>query len=313
MTAPSRILITGASGFVGQHFTSLLEQRYPTTKLFFDFFDVTQRLAVQNTMRAVRPDACIHLAAISSVPIARGNPDRTWAVNLHGTLALAEAILEHKPDCHLLFVSTADAYGYSFQSGERLDESTPLAPANLYAATKAAADLALGAMVSRGLRVTRVRPFNHSGPGQSEEFVLPAFARQIARIKLRLQEPVLRVGSLDAVRDFLDVRDVCSAYLGVLEHHDRLPPGSILNIASGVSRRIGDILSDMLEQAGVQAEVQIDHDHLRPAEIPYACGNAARARDVLGWEPRVPWSRTLGDLIDYWMAKAGQGTFAPQS
>src|SRR5262249_19286486 len=137
---------------------------------------------------------------------------QAWEVNLHGTLHLARAILRHVPDCQMLFASSADAYGWSFQSGTALAENAPLAPRNTYAATKAAADLALGSMTEQGLRCVRLRPVNHTGPGQSDQFVVAAFARQIARVATGLQPPLLEVGNLDAWRDFLDVRDVCAAY-----------------------------------------------------------------------------------------------------
>ena len=130
----------------------------------------------------LRPDACIHLAAVTAVADARRDPDRAWHVNLHGTLNLARAVLADAPDCHLLFASSSEIYGRSFISGRALDETAVLAPMNSYAATKAATDLALGAMANDGLRVMRLRLFNHTGPGQTDAFVVPAFARQIARI-----------------------------------------------------------------------------------------------------------------------------------
>ena len=212
----------------------------------------------------MRPDGCIHLAAISAVAAVRDDLDHAWRVNLHGTLALAGAILAHAPQCLLVFASSADAYGESFRTGERLNESAALAPLNPYAATKAAADLALGAMVPQGLRVVRVRAFNHTGPGQAAAFAVPAFARQAARIAAGLQPPVLHVGNLEPRRDFLDVRDVCAAYALCLAKPDALPSNAIFNLASGEARRIGDVLEAVLRESGIEARIETSAPRLRP-------------------------------------------------
>ncbi|HQT47808.1 MAG TPA: GDP-mannose 4,6-dehydratase, partial [Acidocella sp.] len=162
----------------------------------------------------------------------------------------------------------------------------------------AAADLALGAMVGEGLKLIRARPFNHTGAGQSADFVVPAFARQVARIAAGLQAPVMQVGALDPLRDFLDVRDVCDAYVACLQRAAELPPGVVFNIGSGAPRRIGDILQRLLELAGVQAEITTGSALLRPSEIPVACGNAGRARQLLGWTPKIPWDETLASVLE---------------
>jgi GDP-4-dehydro-6-deoxy-D-mannose reductase len=208
-TDPRRTLITGASGFVGCHLVPHLAASFPATDLFTEHVDVTDRDAIVKAVRDARPDVCIHLAAITAVAGARSDPDRAWRVNLHGALNLARAMLAFAPYCRLVFASSAEIYGRSFESGQPLDETALLAPMNSYAATKAAADLALRAMANDGLNVVRLRLFNHTGPGQSQVFVLPAFTRQIALIESGRQAPPLRVGGLDSRRDFLDVRGLC--------------------------------------------------------------------------------------------------------
>jgi len=296
------ILVTGASGFVAGHLIPRLAARFPGRELVLCglgevMLDIADAAAVDALVSRVRPGACIHLAAISAVPVARREPDLAWQVNLHGSLALGRAIRAHAPDCALLYISSAEIYGHSFKSGTPLDEHAAAAPMNTYAATKAAADLALGAMAGEGLRVIRLRPFNHTGPGQSADFVVPAFARQIVRIEAGLQPPELNVGALDPQRDFLDVRDVCDAYVACLAAADSLAPGSIFNIASGVPRRIGDILEALLALAGVQAAIAPSATLLRPSEIPIACGNAARAYEAFGWQPRISFAETLRDIL----------------
>jgi GDP-4-dehydro-6-deoxy-D-mannose reductase len=309
---PRRILLTGAAGFVGTHLRPVLATAFPGADIIgisqyphagLTSLDVTDVAAVTTMVRHSRPDACIHLAAIAASALARRNPDAAWRVNLHGTLALARAILETVPDCVFLFVSSSEVYGRSFRSGGALRETALLEPVSTYAATKAAADIAVGAMVTEGLRAIRVRPFNHTGPGQSAEYVVAAFARQMARIASGLQAPVLKTGALDVRRDFLDVRDVCAAYAACLARADALEPGIILNIASGTPRRIGDVLAELLALAEVEAGVEMADTLLRPAEIPTAAGNASRARAVLAWRPTISWETTLSDVLADWRAR----------
>ncbi len=306
--APGRILMTGASGFVGGHLLHALKTAFPAAEILTPRIDVAEQQAVEEAVREAQPDACIHLAAITSVMEAKRDPDRTWRVNVQGALNIARALLAISPGCPLLFASSAEIYGASFKAGAPLDETAPLAPMNVYAATKAAADLALGAMASDGLRVVRLRLFNHTGPGQSEAFVAPAFARQIARIEAGLQPPVLRVGALDSRRDFLDVRDVCQVYVACLRDTAKLTPGTIINVASGAPRRIGDILHDLLGLTGLRVEIVPDAQRMRGPEITSAIGDAGRARELLGWTPSIPWRQTLADILTDWRLRSAAGS-----
>jgi GDP-4-dehydro-6-deoxy-D-mannose reductase len=310
---PRRILLTGGTGFVGGHLVPALAAAFPDAAIFAEHFDITDSAVVHEAVRRASPDACIHLAGISTIAAARGDPEAAWRANVSGTLNLARVVLTLAPACRFLFASSAEVYGASFRSGRPLDESALLAPMNGYAASKAAADLALGALSYEGLRVVRLRLFNHTGPGQSDAFVIPAFARQIARIELRLQSPPLRVGGLDTARDFLDVRDVCNAYIACLRQHDqRLPPGVILNVGSGQPRRIGDILNELMCLAGMRTEVATEAARLRPSEIVTASGDPSLARRLLGWSPAFPWSQTLADVLTDWRARVAQEATATQ-
>lgn len=297
---PRRILVTGASGFVGSHLLPQLAAAFPGAAVLTSGFDVCDRTAVDAAVHAAQPDVCVHLAGMAAVTAANSDGDRAWQVNLHGSLHVAQAILRHVPNCRLLFVSSADAYGRSYRTAARVTEDAPLAPMSTYGATKAAADLALGSMVGQGLRVVRLRPVNHTGPGQSPLFVVPAFARQVARIAAGLQPPLLEVGNIDAARDFLDVHDVCAAYVACISRLDELAPGTILNIASGEPRRIRDVLAELLRLAGIAAEIRVDTARLRPDDLPATAADASRARDLLQWQPVTPWAQTLRDVLDDW-------------
>ena len=298
--APQRILLTGAAGFVGGHLLRVLAATYPAATIVSDEFEITDAAVTEAAIRDFDPDGVVHLAAIAAPMDAKRDPNRAWQVNLHGTLTLARTVLAHAPGAVFVFAGTADAYGTSFRGRDSVDEQAPLAPQNTYGATKAAAALALGAMAAEGLRVIRARPFNHTGPGQTDAFVVAAFARQIARIAAGLQPPVLQVGDLSPLRDFLDVRDVCAAYALALAAG--LTPGTILNVASGQSRRVGDVLHDLLRAAGITAEIQIDPARMRPSDIPIAAGDSGGLR-ALGWAPAILWAQTLADTLAYWRHK----------
>lgn len=304
MVEPRRILITGATGFVGRHLVAALHRDCPAAALFTDHFDVRDHRATLAAVRDAAPDACVHLAGIAAPMQARAEPDLAWSVNLMGTLTLARTILAQAPECRFLFVSSSEVYGASFRPGLPLDETATLAPMNTYAATKAAADLAIGAMVQEGLRAVRVRPFNHTGPGQTDAYVVSAFARQLARMAREPGSATMRVGALHTARDFLDVRDVCAAYVACLTAEDSdLPPGTVLNLASGVPRRIGDVLADLCRIAGQNPRIESDAGLLRPTDIPVAAGDSSLARRLLRWAPAVPWEQTLADVLADWRGR----------
>jgi len=308
--AAPRILVTGLGGFAGRHLAAEFARLWPEAELLPLGADLADQKAVRERVAAARPDACLHLAGISAIAAAQEQPGQAWQVNLHGTLALAEALSLARPDAVLVHVSSGDAYGRSFAADAReagLDETAPLAPVNVYGATKAAADLALGALpepgVRGGLHVVRLRPFNHVGAGQSDAFVLPAFARQLARIARGRQPPLLQVGNLGSERDFLDVRDVVGAYARALRLGTGLPNRAVLNIASGVPRRIGAVLDELVTLSGLSVEIRADPGRVRAADIPRAVGNATRAQDLLGWRPMVPWRETLSAVLEDWLRR----------
>lgn len=311
--AGMRIVITGAAGFVGPHLVEALRHLFDNNVEIIATskvgglhpvlgrvlpLDVTDPAAVAEFITDARPHHVLHLAGIAAVGASNTNPDLTWAVHLHGTLNLARAILAHCPECWLFNVGSGLVYGESAKAGQALDEHATLAPTDEYSASKAGADLALGALARHGLKCVRLRPFNHTGPGQTEDFVVPSFAMQIARIEAGQVPAVIRVGNLDAQRDFLDVRDVARAYALAVGSVGQLRSGTVLNIASGVPRRMSEILKALLSNCLVQISIEEDASRLRPSDIPIFVGDAGRARSVLGWSPRHSFYDTLTAVLN---------------
>lgn len=308
-----RVLITGARGFVGPYVSEALHSVcgrdiviVATSKdggvhpVFgqIEALDVTDKVAVHDAIARHRPTHVVHLAAVAALGAAQADPQNTWRIHVHGALNVAHAILDKAPRCWLIHVGSGLVYGESAKSGRPLDENTLLAPIDDYAVTKAAADLALGALTRQGLKCIRLRPFNHTGPGQTEAFAVPAFAMQIARIEAGLAPPVIRVGNLDAERDFLDARDVANAYARVAMHSDDLEPSTIFNVASGISWRMENILDQLLARSSVKIVTEQDPLRLRPSDLPRIVGDATRARTLLGWSPEHPFEETLAAVLN---------------
>jgi len=318
---PMRVLITGAGGFVGRHLIvalatlpdvpeivagtygeeapSLLDAR----AVSLDVTDAERTLAV---IQEEQPTHVMHLAGISVISQANRDVRKTWEVNAQGTLNVALAIKDGAPACRLIFCSSAQVYGGSFRSGKPLTEDAPLDPENFYAASKAAADILIGQMAKAGLRAVRLRPLNHTGPGQPPTLAVASFASQIAAIERGEQQPVMKVGNLSMRREFLDVRDVVDAYVRTIQRFDSLPNGSIFNIASGEAIAVDAVLKMLLAMSAKKIEVVPDPTLMRPNDTPVMAGNAEAARRALGWTPRQRLADTLKSVLDYYRQLRGR-------
>lgn len=295
-----RVLVTGASGFVGRRLLPRLEaaghQPFPTDRET----DITNLDVLCEALRRTRPDAIIHLAAMSSIAESWRNPSGCYRLNFVGTRHLLQAALREAPDARVMLIGSADQYGATEPAEHAFDEMTPLRPRSPYARTKAAAEM-LGTMATqRGLDVVRVRAFTHTGAGQADHFVVSSFARQAAAIRDGRQEPVMRVGNLESVRDFLHVDDVLDAYLLLL---DRKAPGDIYNIASERPTSIQEVLDLLLKLAGVEPAIEIDPERWRATD--WLVGDASRLRAATGWQPRVSLEAITGELYAYWREREG--------
>lgn len=299
-----RVWVTGAKGFVGRRLTARLASGGHAVHGVDRELEITDAPGVADAVAAARPDALFHLAAVSSGAQAAREPALAARVNYLGTLSVLEAARRVAPRARVLLVTSGEVYGSAEPGAPPFREDAPLRPRSPYARSKACADLLGAARAEQGLHVVRLRPFNHTGPGQSEAFVAPSFARQAAEIAAGRRAPRLRVGNLDSVRDFLDVDDVVEAYVRVLEGD--VAPGAY-NVASGTGVRIGDLLARLLELAEIAPRVEVDPQRVRPTD--HAVGDAGRLRAATGWAPRIPWRDTLTRLLE--AARSGPAAAHP--
>jgi len=292
------LLITGQAGFVGTWLRESLRndpRHAHIVVLPAERLDLLDRAGTAAFLAAYRPDAVIHLAALSSVADAVRDPVATASVNVIGTLHLLDALEKTRFAGRFLQVGSSEQYGLVVPESLPIRESAALAPRNPYAASKVAAEMFVLERARRGvLDAVCVRPFNHSGPGQDGRFVLPALARQVAGIACGRRPPEIVAGDLDITRDFLDVRDVVAAYLLLLHQGET---GGVYNVCSGQESRLADLLDTLQQLAGTRAVVKRAPALLRPAEQRRVAGDNSRLC-ACGWQPGHPLDQTLQGLLD---------------
>jgi GDP-4-dehydro-6-deoxy-D-mannose reductase len=298
-----RALVTGASGFIGRHLVAHLRQvgdeviaSDRTGPGGADLADADQ---ARRLVAGARPDVVYHLAGYSDVGGSWGDPEGAFRANATATLCLLLAAREADVG-RVLVASSADVYGDVAGGTLPVAEECPLRPLSPYAASKVAAEyLALQAHLGGHLATVRIRLFNQLGPGQSDRFVVPALARQIAEAE-RSGDVVIEVGNLSPRRDFTDVRDSVKALRLLAE---RGTPGEVYNICSGTDRSVQEVAESLLALARGPLALKVDPSRVRPVDLPVLVGDVTRLRAATGWEPTVPLARTLADVLQEWRAR----------
>ena len=314
-----KALITGVTGFAGSHLAELLLAEghvvYGTRRLRSPLENIshlqdkitlldselTDQTSVTNLLADVKPGLIFHLAAQSFVKASWAYPGYTLFNNLGSQLCIFEAMRRLELDARIQIAGSSEEYGAATEDELPLTEESPLRPLSPYGVSKVAQDmLAYQYFQSYGMKVVRTRAFNHTGPRRGEVFATSNFAKQIAMIELGLQEPVIRVGNLDAQRDFSDVRDVVRAYYIACTKGE---PGEVYNICSGSSITIGKMLDILIGLARCKVSVETDADRLRPSDVQLLRGDATKLIAATGWSPVYDIKQTLADLLDYWRGR----------
>jgi GDP-4-dehydro-6-deoxy-D-mannose reductase len=315
------ILITGASGFVGKHLIDKLsekkdkilgldlsiDEKSSDRNIDLEEVDIKDPDKVESIIERLKPSRIFHLAAQSSVKNSWQDPIETFRINVFGGINILEAVKKYSPGSKVLVVCTAEEYGNGNSPGEAIKETDKLNPSNPYAISKAALDFfSTTYNKAYGLNVFVSRSFNHMGPGQSERFVCSDFAKQIALIEKGELPPLIRVGNLGSYRDFLDVRDVVSAYIKIVE---RAKPGVVYNVCSSRKTKIKKILEILLSlSTRDDIKIEVDKHRLRPIDTDIVFGDNTRLTQDTGWGPQYDLDQSLKDTLQWWRKKVNKKT-----
>jgi GDP-4-dehydro-6-deoxy-D-mannose reductase len=314
---PTKVLITGITGFVGSHLADhLLAQggyevwgtcrwrsrreniEHLLDKVHLVETELNDMTNVLDVLESVAPEQIYHLAAQSFVPSSWRSPANTISTNMIANVNIYEAIRRLHLSPSMMVACSSEEYGLVLPNEVPINEENPLRPLSPYAVSKVGQDfLAYQYFKSYGIQVVRTRAFNHTGPRRGDVFVTSNFSRQIACIEAGKQEPVIRVGNLNAVRDFTDVRDIVRGYRMAVEMGE---PGDVYNLASGRGIKIQDMLDLLVGKSKVKIKIAVDQDRLRPSDVEILIGDATKFRQKTGWEPHIPLEQTLSDLLEFW-------------
>jgi GDP-4-dehydro-6-deoxy-D-mannose reductase len=312
-----RALITGITGFAGGHLAQILIDRgdevfgvardegyglkHLSKAITPVIADLQNPEAVRQTLQEFKPDAIYHLAGQAFVPTAWADPWATLENNIRPQLNILQAMIKQKSSARLLVVASNEVYGHVGPEHLPVNEEHPMYPDNPYGVSKVAQDvLAYQYHLSHAIDVIRVRAFNHIGPRQSPVFVAASFAKQIAEIEAGLIEPVIRVGNLEAQRDFTDVIDVMRAYALLVEHGIA---GEAYNVGTGRAYSIKYLLDVLLSYTQAEITIQPDLARLRPSDVPVIYADNSKLRSQTGWAPTYKFEESLCRVLDYWRAE----------
>jgi GDP-4-dehydro-6-deoxy-D-mannose reductase len=302
-----RAAVTGATGFVGPHLCDHLRAAGDEVVELGDEHgacDITDRASIEQLLRTRAPEVVYHLAAFSNVAASWREPTACLRVNVEGTQNVLDAARAAGVR-RVLVVGSAEEYGIVDPSDIPLLEYAPIRPVSPYGASKVAASfLALQAWLGAGLETIRVRPFNHTGPGQTTAFFVPGFAARIVAAE-RAHTGTVTAGSLDAVRDLTDVRDIVRAYRMLMCDGT---PGEVYNVSRGEGVRISEVADKLLARAERPLHIEFDPKLMRPADIPVLIGDSGRLRAATGWTPEIALDDTLDAVLADVRARVAQGS-----
>ena len=309
------VLITGGAGFAGRYLAQLLRKNGRKVYIFDHnplsekgeaweeieehyIIDLTQTKDLRKRLKSIRPAEIFHLAGKANVKHSWYGESETYLTNVIGVVNLMCAIRDTGLRSNLLIISSGEVYGQVPDSEQPITEKRSPAPRSPYAGSKLCQEIA-ALQLARSLKgkTVIVRPFNHIGPGQRLGFVTADFAHQIARIEHKLQEPLIHVGNLDARRDFTDVRDMVEGYVKALEFGTS---GDVINLCSGKTWSIKEILDYMTSLSSVDITVRVDPERFRPSDINLLQGNHDYMTRLSQWNPELDIADTLTDIINYW-------------
>ena len=303
------VLVTGAAGFAGSHVVQALAgygtivgwthnappPQEVVTLAEWQRVDLLHPVEVRQAIAKLRPSAVIHCAGAPNVAHSWKDTVTPLSANVLATHHLFDALRRVGQPCRVVVPGSATVYALSDSA---LTETSPLAPSNPYAVSKLVQEeLSLRAMREDGVDVVVTRSFNHTGPRQSAAFAAPNMARQIAMIEKRLAEPVIKVGNLEAQRDFTDVRDMARAYVMLMKQGTA---SEVYNVSSGVARVMRSVLDALAARARVDVLIETDPALMRPSDTPMLLGDSTKLRASTGWHPEIPFDQTLDDLLNYW-------------
>ncbi|GAN52437.1 NAD-dependent epimerase/dehydratase family protein [Methylobacterium radiotolerans] len=309
-----RILVTGASGFVGRHVLRAFRDAFASAEILgigrrvslevpegvvYETLDLIDTAAVAQRIGTFRPTEVLHLAAESSILRADRSKFETWRINFGALYNLINAIERTGEPCSFAYVSSSEVYGRAFINGCPATEQTAPQPMNAYAHSKWLGEqLLLKSTGGTCLKPIVLRPFNHIGPGQDLAFAVASFAHQIALIEAVRRPPLVEVGNLSAQRDFLDVSDVVAAYIKVLQCAEAFEGPQIFNICSGQSRSIESMLTSLRALSHVAFEIRPDAARTRQSDVPLAFGDARHIQQATGWAPKIDKMTSLARILD---------------
>jgi GDP-4-dehydro-6-deoxy-D-mannose reductase len=315
-----RALITGAGGFAGSQLTrQLVEDGWEVTAtvrsrgsglsgISEHRIDITDRNALIELIREVDPQVVCHLVAIVDT-VTTPDVARLYETNTLGTVAVLEALRAAQSEARLLYTSSAFVYGSASETELPVQEDHPLRPLTAYGASKAAGELIVQQHARQTGRETVIaRAFQHTGPGHVGAYALADWAQQLAEIEAGSGSGVITCGNIEVERDYLDVRDVASAYRALAM---KGRAGEAYNVSSDVPRSMRSLLEGLIEAFDVQVQIQIDPERFRSVDQRVFYGDSAKTRTDTGWKPEYELEQTLADLAEFWRARVAETAGAP--